>query len=155
MRRPLIQAHWPLTPANETKAGDIRKFEEVGTHPAAMHNAIAEALEFHQSIGPDRKAARLRYLKNRWARRFESTEGATVLTSPDPAQSCAIGLLSLDGLDPEKVVAHLWTRHRIIVTPIRHPEFQGLRITPNLYTTLEEIDTFVSAIDDVRKHGLS
>src|SRR6185503_14647746 len=67
VRRPLIKDHWPLTPANESRAADIRKFEEIGTHPAAMHNAIAEALEFHHSIGGERKAARLRYLRNRWA----------------------------------------------------------------------------------------
>jgi isopenicillin-N epimerase len=155
VRRPLIKDHWPLTPANESRAGDIRKFEEIGTHPAAMHNAVAEALEFHHSIGGDRKAARLRYLRNRWAKPLSERPGAKVLTSFDPAQGCAIGLLSLAGLDPEKVTAHLWNRQRIIVTPIKHAEFQGLRITPNLYTTLGEIDTFVGAIDDVLKNGIS
>jgi isopenicillin-N epimerase len=155
VRKPLIKDHWPLTPANESRAGDIRKFEEIGTHPAAMHNAIAEALEFHHSIGGDRKAARLRYLRNRWAKPLQERPGARILTSFDPAQGCAIGLLSLAGLDPEKVTAHLWNRQRIIVTPIKHAEFQGLRITPNLYTTLGEIDAFVGAIDDVLKSGIS
>ncbi len=78
-----------------------------------------------------------------------------MLTSFDPAQGCAIGLLSLAGLDPEKVTAHLWARQRIIVTPIKHAEFQGLRITPNLYTTLGEVDGFVAAIGEVLKHGVS
>ncbi|HEX6323048.1 MAG TPA: aminotransferase class V-fold PLP-dependent enzyme [Vicinamibacterales bacterium] len=153
VRRARVKDHWPLTPANESRAGDIRKFEEIGTHPAAMHNAIAEALEFHHALGGPRKAARLRYLRDRWARELHQRPGAKVLSSFDPAQGCAIGLLSLDGFDPEKVTAHLWNRHRIIVTPIRHPEFQGLRITPNLYTTLNEVDTFVAAIDDVLKRG--
>ena len=143
----MIKGHWALTPANESRDADIRKFEEIGTHPAAMHNAIAEALEFHHAIGGERKAARLRYLRNRWATRLNETQGAKVLTSFDPAQGCAIGLLSLAGHDPEKVTAHLWNKQRIIVTPIKHAEFQGLRITPNLYTTLSEIDTFVGAID--------
>ena len=78
-----------------------------------------------------------------------------MLTSFDPAQGCAIGLLSLAGHDPEKLVNHLWAKHRIIVTPIKHAEFQGLRITPNLYTTLSEVDTLVAAIDDVLKNGIS
>src|SRR6185503_11328074 len=51
---------WPLTPAAASKSDNIRKFEEVGTHPAANHNAIAEALAFHQAIGTERKSARLR-----------------------------------------------------------------------------------------------
>jgi len=154
VRREFVKDHWPLTPANESRSADIRKFEEIGTHPAAMHNAIAEALEFHHSVGGARKAARLRYLRDRWARALHERPGAKVLTSFDPAQGCAIGLLSLGALDPEKVTAHLWNRHRIIVTPIRHAEFQGLRITPNLYTTLHEIDTFIDAISDVLKAGV-
>ena len=32
-----------------------------------MHNAIAEALVFQETIGMPRKAARLRYLRQRWA----------------------------------------------------------------------------------------
>ena len=153
VRRDRIKSHWPLTPANESRSEDIRKFEEIGTHPAAMHNAIAEALEFHHSIGSARKAARLRYLRDRWARALHERPGARVLTSFDPAQGCAIGLLSLEGRDPEKVTAHLWNRHRIIVTSIKHPEFQGLRITPNLYTTLNEIHTFNDAIEVFFAHA--
>jgi isopenicillin-N epimerase len=153
VRKPLIEQHWPLTPASVKLAGDIRKFEEIGTHPAAAHNAVAEALEFHAAIGADRKAARLRYLKDRWARRFEHHPRARVLTSFDPAQACAIGNLSMTGIDPEKAAAHLWTTKRIFVTPIRHDEFQGLRITPNVYTTLEEIDSFADAAEQLLAKG--
>jgi selenocysteine lyase/cysteine desulfurase len=154
VRRPLVKTIWPLTPANEKLTDDIRKFEEIGTHPAAAHNAIAEALEFHQAVGGDRKAARLRFLKDRWARRVESRPGARVLTSFDPAQACAIGNVSLDGVDPEKLASHLWTRHRIFVTAIKHDEFQGIRVTPNLYTTLNEIDTFSRALEHVIATGI-
>jgi selenocysteine lyase/cysteine desulfurase len=154
VRKERIAKHWPLTPANESKAGDIRKFEEIGTHPAAMHNAIAEALQFHHGIGGARKAARLRYLRERWAKKLDGRPGARVLTSFDPAQACAIGLLSLDGVDPNQLGPHLWNKHRIIATPIKHAEFQGLRVTPNVYTTLDEVDRFVAAIEEVLAHGV-
>jgi isopenicillin-N epimerase len=155
VRRPLVKTIWPLTPAHERLGDDIRKFEEIGTHPAAAHNAIAEALQFHQAIGAERKAARLRFLKDRWARRLESRPGARVLTSFDPAQSCAICNLSITGMDPHKLAEHLWARRRIFVTPIKHDEFDGIRVTPNLYTTLTEIDTFSQAIEDVLARGLT
>jgi selenocysteine lyase/cysteine desulfurase len=154
VRKERIAKHWPLTPANETKTGDIRKFEEIGTHPAAMHNAIAEALQFHHGIGGARKAARLRYLRERWAKKLDGRPGVKVLTSFDPAQACAIGLLSLDGVDPNQLVPHLWNKHRIIATPIKHAEFQGLRVTPNVYTTLDEVDRFAGAIEEVLAHGV-
>jgi isopenicillin-N epimerase len=154
VRQPLIKDVWPLTPANQTLTANIRKFEEIGTHPAAAHNAIAEALAFHHGIGAERKAARLRYLKDRWARHFEHHPAARVLTSFDPAQACAIGNLSLTGLDPHKVCDHLWTTHRIFVTPIKHDEYQGIRITPNVYTTLDEVDSLTEAIERLLAKGL-
>ena len=154
VRRERIKAHWPLTPANESKDNDIRKFEEIGTHPAAMHNAIAEALEFHHGIGGTRKAARLRYLREQWARKLDGRGRAKVLTSFDPAQACAIGLLSIEDCDPVALAAYLFRKRGIVATPIKHPEFEGLRVTPNVYTTLQEIDGFVNAIEEVLAHGL-
>jgi selenocysteine lyase/cysteine desulfurase len=152
VRRENIEKLWPLTPANADKAKDIRKFEEVGTHPAANHNAIAEALAFHQAIGIERKAARLRYLKDRWARRLEKQPGVKILTSFDPNQAWGLANISLAGMDVSKVYDHLWTKYRIIVAAIKHAEYSGLRVTPNLYSTLEEIDTFSGAIEELLKN---
>ena len=59
---------WPLMGADAPLDEDIRKYEQIGTHPAANHNAISAALAFHRSIGADRKIARLRYLRDRWAK---------------------------------------------------------------------------------------
>ena len=141
----------PLMAAQATQDNDIRKFEEVGTHPAANHNAIAEALAFHQAIGIERKAARLRYLKDRWARRLEKQPGVNILTSFDPNQSWGLANVSLAGLDVSKVYDHLWAKYRIIVAAIKHAEYSGLRVTPNIYSTLEEIDTFSGAIEELLK----
>ena len=147
VRRELIESLWPLTPAKESAARDIRKFEEVGTHPAANHNAIAEALAFHDGIGPDRKTARLRFLRDRWARRLEKHPKIRIHTNLEPAHSCAIGTVQVLGVPTPKVVEQLWTRWRIIATPITHAEYEGVRVTPNVYTTLEEIDTFANAME--------
>ncbi len=153
VRRELIARTWPLTPASKDKANDIRKFEEIGTHPAATHNAIAEALQFHQSIGIERRAARMRYLKERWGRRVEQLPGVKLLTPYDPAQSCGLANVAMQGFDVPKVAAQLWDRWRIIVVPIVHAEYQGLRVTPNVYTTLDEVDTFAAAIETIVKSG--
>jgi selenocysteine lyase/cysteine desulfurase len=147
MRRELIESLWPLTPAKETASGDIRKFEEIGTHPAANHNAIAEALTFHDGIGGERKAERLRFLRDRWARRLMTNPKIRIHTNLDPAHSCAIGTVQVTGVPTPKVVEQLWTRWRIIATPIVHAEYEGVRVTPNVYTTLEEVDTFAGALE--------
>jgi selenocysteine lyase/cysteine desulfurase len=154
VRKSKIKGLWPLMAADISQDGDIRKFEEIGTHPAANHNAIAEALTFHEGIGAERKAARLRYLRDRWAERLNGQKGVKIYTSFSPEQSCAIGTVGIEGVDMGKLGGYLWNNYRMIVTPIGHPEFSGLRITPNVYTTLAEIDLFASAMEKVIKNGL-
>ncbi len=155
VRKAKIPKVWPLMAAPPEMDSNIRKFEEIGTHPAANHNAIAEALAFHQGIGAERKAARLRFLFNRWAKRLEPLPKVKILTPYDPAQSCGLASISIEGMLPNKVVSHLWDKHRIIVTPIEHAEFKCVRITPNVYTTLAEIDRFGDVMEELIKKGLS
>jgi selenocysteine lyase/cysteine desulfurase len=155
VRRDRIENLWPLMAAPEAMSENIRKFEEIGTHPAANHNAISEALAFHQGIGAERKAARLRYLRDRWMRHFEGVPGVTLHTSFDPERSCGLANMGVDGVEPAAMVDYLWSTKRIIVTPIGHPDCTGLRITPNVYTTLEEVDTFIAAMEPiVRNRGV-
>jgi selenocysteine lyase/cysteine desulfurase len=154
VRKEKIAKIWPLMAAPPEMNGNIRKFEEIGTHPAANHNAIAEAVTFYEQIGGERKAARLRYLYNRWAKRLEKLPGVKVLTSYDPAQSCGLASFTPATLDVGKVVGFLWDKYRIIVTPIVHPEFSCIRVTPNVYTTLDEIDRFAGAMEGLLASGL-
>jgi isopenicillin-N epimerase len=154
VRREHIPSLWPLTPAPVAKVGDIRKFEEIGTHPAANHTAIAEALAFHEGIGIERKAARLRYLRDRWATRLSAHPGIRLHTNLDAAHSCAIGTVQITKVPTPRLVEHLWTRWRIVATPIVHAEYEGVRITPNVYTTIEEIDTFAAAMEQVAGKGI-
>ncbi|MEX1127294.1 MAG: aminotransferase class V-fold PLP-dependent enzyme [Vicinamibacterales bacterium] len=151
VRKENIPSLWPLTPAAASRADNIRKFEEIGTHPAANHNAIAEALTFHEGIGIERKAARLRYLRNRWADRLGRNPKFRIHTNLDPAHSCAIGNVEMIGVPTGQVVSQLWEKWRIIATPIVHAEYTGLRVTPNVYTTLEEVDTFIAAMEKIAK----
>ena len=154
VRKEKIEKLWPLMAAPPEMNANIRKFEEIGTHPAANHNAIAEALDFYDAIGPDRKAARLRFLRDRWAKRLEKLPGVKILTSYDPAQSCGLASFTPAALDVGKVTGYLYDKHKIIVTPIAHPEFNCLRITPNVYTTIAEIDRFAGVMEDLVRKGL-
>jgi isopenicillin-N epimerase len=146
---------WPLMAAAATQDNDIRKYEEIGTHPAANHNAISAAMAFHRGIGEDRKIARLRYLRDRWAKRVVAeSPRVSVLTPLDNRQSGAIALFQVEGIDNVKLGAWLLSQHRIVNTPIVHPEFRGIRITPNVYTTLDEIDLFADKVLEAVKKGI-
>ena len=154
VRKNKIANIWPMMAAPESMRDNIRKFEEIGTHPASQRNAITEALNFNESIGIERKAERLRYLRRRWSNQLRQLPGVKILNSDDPEQSCGIGFISVEGMDAPKLAAHLWQKYRIWTVGVVTPgEYQGLRITPNVYTTLEEIDTFTEVMSKIIKQG--
>jgi selenocysteine lyase/cysteine desulfurase len=154
VRKSHIPSLWPMMAATEAMDGNIRKFEEIGTHPAANYLAIGEALTFHQGIGAARKEERLRYLTSYWAEPLLRHDRVKLQTTLDPGQSCGIGVVDVEGVDPGGIGRYLWDTHRIIVTPIRHADFQGNRITPNVYTTIEELDRFIDAMEHIIANGL-
>ncbi len=87
-------------------------------------------------------------------RRLDGQPGVTLHTSYDPAMSCGLANVAVDGIEPGALTQHLWKRHRIIVTPIDHPACTGIRVTANVYTTLEEVDRFAEAMERVVRRGL-
>ncbi len=154
VRRDKIARLWPLMAAEEKQRGDIRKFEETGTRSAAPRLAIGEALLFHQGVGARRKEARLRRLSRYWMEQLKDLPNIRFNTSFDPRQSCAIANVHVEGTDPSALGSHLMSAHKIFTTPIVHEEFKGLRITPNVYTTLGELDRFCEVMRRVATKGL-
>jgi isopenicillin-N epimerase len=156
VRKDRIPKLWPLMAAHVDQTANIRKYEEIGTHPAANHNAIAAALAFHQAIGGERKIARLRYLRDRWAKRLlAESDRVRILTPLDSPHAGAIALVGVEGMDTAKLGSWLMANHRIVTTHIGHPEFTGLRITPNVYTTLREVDFFADKVLEAIRHGMA
>ncbi len=149
VRRDKIPSLWPLMAAPDVLDDDIRKFEEIGTHPAANYLAIGEAITFHQGVGPERKAARLIHLRNRWAHRLLENDRVRLHTSLRPGFSCGIATVQVDGVDSAALAAHLWDEHRILTVAIRHPEFEGIRVSPSIYTSEQEIDRFADVVEAV------
>jgi selenocysteine lyase/cysteine desulfurase len=133
---------------------DIRKFEEIGTHPAANYLAIGEALTFHQGIGGARKEARLVHLRDLWAERLLENDRVRLHTSQRPGFACGIANVAIEGMDPVALGSWLWEAHRIIVTPITHEECPGLRVSPSVYTTPEELERFCEAVERALRDGI-
>jgi selenocysteine lyase/cysteine desulfurase len=156
VRREKIKGLWPLMAAEVKQDDDIRKFEEIGTHPAGPYLAIGDALTFHQAVGGARKEARLRFLRDRWMRRlsYEGGEKVRLHTSFKPEFSCGIGTIEVVGVDSTKIMDYLWDKHRILVVAIKHEEFEGLRVTPSVYSTLEEVDRFCGVMEKAIREGL-
>ncbi|HVE58568.1 MAG TPA: aminotransferase class V-fold PLP-dependent enzyme [Pyrinomonadaceae bacterium] len=154
VRKEKIPRIWALMASEDKNKNDIRKFEEIGTHSAAMRLAIGEAVLFHNAIGGKRKEARLRYLSRYWMNKLKDIPKVGFNTSFDDLQSCAIANFKIEGIDPVQIGSYLMAKHKIFTTPIVHEEFTGIRITPNVYTTLWELDRFCEIVAGIAKNGL-
>ena len=153
VKKEKIPGLWPLMAADVSQSADIRKFEEIGTHPAANHNAIGEAITFNEMIGLDRKAARYRYLRSRWADAL--TELPNVQFHTNLEHACALTTVEIKGIEPGALAEWLLAKHGIFVTTIGHPRFKGIRVSPNVYTTLDEIDRFREAMLTAATKGIA
>jgi selenocysteine lyase/cysteine desulfurase len=154
VKKPCIEPLWALMPNEVSQYGDIRKFEEIGTHQAGVHNAIAEALDFHEMLGFERKSARLHYLKTRWARQVADAPKVRFHTNLDAGHSGGICTVEVEGISAPDLATWLETEHRIVVAPIETPQFQGLRVSPQVYTTSDEVDRFGEAIREAAQYGI-
>lgn len=155
VKKEKIPKIWPLFPESDELRDDIRKFENIGTHPEYLELAIGEALAFHHGIGGKRKEERLRYLRDYWAKALEKLPGVKILTSYDPQQSCGIGTFTVENMDMEKLSQILFDKHKIYTISVNIPEDMiGIRVTPSIYTTLRELDLFIEAASHYIKHGL-
>jgi isopenicillin-N epimerase len=161
VRRENIPKLWPLQAVPARQANDIRKFEAIGTYPTAIRAAVGEALAFHQAIGAERKAARLRYLTLRWANAIKSNPRVKILSSLEPGQTWGLAMVGLEGIDSRALAQFMMDKYRIVINavvggqpPAQVFDYTGLRVTPNVYTTLQEIDTFVDAMQDAAKNGV-
>jgi selenocysteine lyase/cysteine desulfurase len=162
VRKEMIPKFWPLQAAPEQQDDDIRKFEAIGTHPWAIRAALGEALAYHQAIGTERKAARLRYLNLRWVNALKAYPRVKVLTDfSEPPQAWGVAAVNIEGIDVRDLAKFLMDKYRIIVVPLvggappnQVFDYQALRVSPNIYTTLEEIDTFIKGMEEAVKNGV-
>jgi len=150
VRKSRIAQTWSLMASSEKQVNDIRKFEEIGTHPAANPNAISEALVFNENIGIARKAARLRYLRDRWAHRLHEHPRVKILHSENPELSCGIGFVGFTDFDAGKMYETLYNKYNIITARVEMPgQYDGLRVTPHIYSTLRDVDTFAATVEKI------
>lgn len=128
---------------------DITHLAHTGTHPVATDLTVLDAIEFYQKIGPERKEARLRYLQNYWTSRVQKIKGVVLNTPPDPTRVCGIANVGIASMKPGDMAKTLLEKYKIWTVAIDGQGVHGCRITPNVYTTTQELDTFVRALTEM------
>ena len=149
VRRDRIPALWPVFADARMADTDIRKLNHTGTHPVHTDLAIASAIAFHDSMGIQRKEARLRYLQQYWTSRVRGGRNIVLNTPAAPTRSCAIANVGIAGLAPAALATTLLRKYGIWTVAIDTANVHGVRITPHVYTSTTELDTFVRALREL------
>ena len=136
---------WPMF-ASPKEPEDITRLNHTGTHPAHTDLAIANAIEFHNRIGGSRKEARLRYLQNYWTDQAREMDHLTLFTPKDHHRSCGIANVGIDGMESSDMAKKLMDEHGIFTVPINTGGVNGCRISPNVFTSIEELDALMAAL---------
>ncbi|HMB64732.1 MAG TPA: aminotransferase class V-fold PLP-dependent enzyme [Eudoraea sp.] len=141
-----IQKVWPLLADAIDEPDNIYRLNHTGTHPVHTDLAIADAMDYLEIIGMDRKEARLRYLQRYWSDPLREVEQVVINTPVEVHRSCGIANVGIRHMSPENLAKTLMDEFGVFTVAIDRANVQGCRITPNIYTTTEELDRFVGAI---------
>ena len=144
-----ISKVWPLLADGETQENNISRLNHIGTHPVHTDLAISNAIDYYLKLGPERKEARLRYIQNYWTGKVRTMPHVIVNTPVDPVRSCGIANVGIRGMKPSDLADTLLKKYKIYTVAIDGANVHGCRITPNMYTTPEELDVFVKALGEM------
>jgi len=149
VRQDRIPKLWAIYADEGMADTDIRKLNHTGTHPVHTDLGIDNAIDFHESIGAERKEARLRYLQRYWTTQVRGVPNIMVNTPSDPKRSCAIANVGINGMKPADLASTLFDRYRVWTVAIDTANVHGVRITPQLFTTPKELDVLVRALKEL------
>jgi len=150
VRKEKIRNVWALLSNNEPDGPDIRKFESLGTRSFASEMAIGAAVDFHEVIGAKRKENRLRFLKDYWVDQVKDLPHISFNQPKSPHLSCAIASLVVAGKKPEDVAGELFSKYKIHTVAINWENIHGVRVTPNVYTSLKDLDKLANAVRNIK-----
>ena len=146
---------WPASySAYPGAVGISRRMEAFGQRDEATMIAFAEALAFQEQIG--RKAIQHRgwALADRFVDGIRKVPGFKLFTSADADRRGPVVTFEPGTLDRVKLVAALYEQHRIAITTGGGAGRAGVRVSPHLYNTTEEIDRLVDALAEYARRGL-
>ena len=146
-----ISKIWPLLAEGNRAKDDIGRLNHIGTHPAHTDLAINDALDYYSRIGAEKKEARLAFLQQYWTGKVRKLPGVVVNTPVAPGRSCGIANVGIKDMKPSLLAETLMKDFRIYTVAIDYANVQGCRITPNIYTTPQELDVLVNALTALGK----
>ncbi|MEL4454747.1 aminotransferase class V-fold PLP-dependent enzyme [Lutimonas vermicola] len=149
VKKDKIKNLWPLFAETALPRDDIDRLNHRGTTPVHVELAIPKAIDIYKMIGGERKEKRLKYLKEYWTAKVKSIPGIIINTPFEPQRSCAIANVGIKDMHSKEMANTLFEVYNIWVVAIDRPGVHGCRITPNVFTSTDELDIFVKALTEM------
>ena len=140
---------WPLLANGNTNKKDIKRLNHIGTHPVHTDLAISNSIDYTNWIGMKKKEKRMRYLQRYWSDKLRTVKNVIVNTPEDLNRSCGIGNVGLSNMSLSQMSNILFEKYKIFTVAIDYANVKGCRISPNIFTTTNELDEFISAVKEM------
>ncbi len=153
MSKNKISKIWPLLADHVKETDVIGRLNHTGTHPVHTDLAIDDAIDYLELIGLERKEDRLRYLQRYWSDQLRRLENIVINTPVEEQRSCGIANVGISHMQPSDLAKTLLDEFNVFTVAIDYANVQGCRITPNVFTTTQELDKFVEAMKILAARG--
>jgi selenocysteine lyase/cysteine desulfurase len=104
-------------------------------------------------LGPERKESRLRFLQTYWTSQVRNIPNVVVNTPADPTRACGIANVGIKNMKPALLAETLLDKYKIYTVAIDYANVYGCRITPNVYTSTDDLDALVNALKELSTAG--
>jgi L-cysteine/cystine lyase len=116
----------------------------IASQSPALTAGFATALSLLQEIGMEEVEAYCLKLGNRLRAGVGDIKGATLTGPTDPAATCGLAAVAIEGWEPRQVVDALWNRYRIAVRAVASPA--AVRFSTHAFNTEGEVDKALDAL---------
>lgn len=151
VKKDKIKKLWPVFAEDIKADDDILRLNHTGTTPIHVELGLSNAIDLHLAIGPEKKEKRLKFLKQHWTEQVKGEPKIIVNTPWETDRHGAIANVLIEGMKASDMAKELIDNYKIWTVAINRPGVHGCRITPNLFTTTEELDQFVVALKAMAK----
>lgn len=140
---------WPLLANGIQNKSDIKRLNHIGTHPVHTDLAISNSIDYINWIGIKKKEERMRFLQRYWSDKLRNINNIIINTPEDINRSCGIANVGLKNITPSEMSKILMDKYKIFTVAIDYANVKGCRISPNVFTTTQELDILVEAIKEM------
>jgi selenocysteine lyase/cysteine desulfurase len=148
IRAERIPSLWPsiVTAGWTDHLKGARKFEVFGQRDDPRVVALEAAVDFAGLIGMPAIEQRMRALATRTKLGLQKIPSVQLKTNLEPELSGGVVKFRLTNMPTKQAYDELWRRHRLAIALTPTGESEGLRISPQIYNSMEEIDRAVAAV---------